>query len=326
MPAVHKIPVGLAQESVWIYLLEKSSVPCVYPPRRVMIARRFQRPPRGALRGEGRSAREPASRRRSRQDLIDAAARFARAASGSIDDDQSAVVSFEQLQSYFSQCNVFYCRSGDGTAAATSALKTIHGSENTAKLGSCTFGQLQTYFLETFIKDQKRIDRLEPVISGILKESRFKGSSRKGSPSCRWKFFANSNTRMPQSRPPHGASSSPSPDAEEALSAAASYEREDRGRRIDMAVKAANAEQQRRMSVEAEYVKQSEILRQENKKVTADAEKEQQRRVAEEGSKARRKVPSAMIFYQNCNLDIKPKPQKAHRQTQKPHRQKLRKS
>ena len=85
-----------------------------------MIARRFQRPPRGALRGEGRSAREPASRRRSRQDLIDAAARFARAASGSIDDDQSAVVSFEQLQSYFSQCNVFYCRSGDGTAAAAS--------------------------------------------------------------------------------------------------------------------------------------------------------------------------------------------------------------
>ena len=214
--------------------------PVCTPPRRVMIARRFQRPPRGALRGEGRSAREPASRRRSRQDLIDAAARFARAASGSIDDDQSAVVSFEQLQLYFSQCNVFYCRSGDGTAAATSALKTIHGPENTAQLGSCTFGQLQTYFLETFIKDQKRIDRLEPVISGILKESRFKGSSRKGSPVVAGSSSpANSNTRMPQSRPPHGASSSPSPDAEEALSAAASYEREDRGRRIDMAVKAA---------------------------------------------------------------------------------------
>jgi hypothetical protein len=272
-----------------------------------MLGRRST--PRRAIRG-GSTRSSPstsfgsasAAWRRSRQDVIDQAGRFARAVAGvssaaNAEELDPVQISYEQLQAYFSKCNMFYCRSGDGTAAATSALKTIHAGVTTEQV-SCTFKQLQAYFLDTFTKDEKRIDRLEPVVSGILKDAASSGSARTSLTYTQPGSRAGSPLSSPSSATELTSSGDSNRNSATATAAAAATaanttdvlkeESKERELRIRIAVEAADAEQQRRMSIETKRAKDTVAARLDNvTQVIADAEQEQQRRVAEVGKERR---------------------------------------
>ena len=164
--------------------------------------------------------------------------------------------------------------------AASSALKTIHGSGEILEQTTCTKDQLNDYFLETFIKDSNRVDRLEHVIEGMLKAARI-----------------NSRSASPFTHPP------PAPKAEPAMSirgeASVSddeqlqkkdldQENNERARRIHLARTLADAEQKRRIAeTKASEAKAAAERASNIRRAMNDAERERERRVAEIGKKRR---------------------------------------
>ena len=217
------------------------------------------------------------SSHRTRQDVIDSAARFARAVTGLSASAEAAelasvCVSFEQLRAYFEACNIFYCRNGDGTRAATSALRTMHNLDSgngdiATDLASCSYEQLHRYFLETFTKDEKRIDRLEPVVKGILKNS-----PHTHKPDCRSESFSVSSPSTGNTTLSSVSSLVVSGDGK---AQAAEEGKHECNRRIGV-------EQQTRIQIEEDGADAAVAARLKIiKYVTTEVEQEQRRRIAE---------------------------------------------
>ena len=115
-----------------------------------------------------------AAKRKTRTELIAASEKFCEACIGT-----ATVATVTQLTEYFSACNRYYCRSGNGIRAAQSCLQTIHGDTSNTKK-TCTREQLTAYFLNTVSKDHKRIDRMQPLIVCLLKDAKNKSRMSDG--------------------------------------------------------------------------------------------------------------------------------------------------
>ena len=138
------------------------------------------------------SPRSPkGSPRKTRLQLSRASEEFVTAVIG----HSNHIVTFQLLTQYFDACNIFYCRNGNGVAAAKSCLQTIHNASTPDAAAApappapaaaaaaaavdaaavidtttCTREQLTAYFLSTFSRDEKRIDRMAPLIQGMLSD------------------------------------------------------------------------------------------------------------------------------------------------------------
>ena len=157
--------------------------------RSTPLSRRRASPRGGRGSPFGGAATQLAGAKKTRSQLNDAAVRFALAvqACGGR-PDPGHTVERRDLERYFEVCNIYYCRNGDGTAAASSALMTIRGNKGRAECGdskaggaiekasasdeSCTLDELAAYFFATFSSHPTRIDRLSPVIKGIMKDQK----------------------------------------------------------------------------------------------------------------------------------------------------------
>lgn len=135
--------------------------PLIHNPRSVLMPRRNSSP---------RSSK--GSPRKTRLQLSRASEEFVTAVIG----HSNNIVTFQLLTQYFDACNIFYCRNGDGVAAAKSCLQTIHNASTPDAAAAaidtttCTREQLTAYFLSTLSRDEKRIDRMAPLIQGMLSD------------------------------------------------------------------------------------------------------------------------------------------------------------